>query len=309
MFRLIEKEHPTLVLDEAEFLSGRSDRAEAIRSLLNAGNRRGTTVPRCVGQGHEIAEFRVYCPKVLCRIGKLPETIADRSIVVPMQRRKPCESVERFIHKRVEAATEPIGTASEMICAAKRTQIIEAYETLELDFLQDRDAECWLPLFAMLSVADPSRLDELRECAARLTADKITNDVDDNLALRLLQDTASIWPTENEPDSCGMFPKKHKVATSEVLEKLRSLEESPWGSEVPLTANRLGRMFGSFGVRSRPLRMNGRVHRGWLWEDFEGPFSRYVKGQSASAVTPVTTMEKQGDNADSESVTKPVVTD
>ena len=41
LFRVIEKFKPTLMLDEAETLKGKSERAEYLRQILNAGNRQG----------------------------------------------------------------------------------------------------------------------------------------------------------------------------------------------------------------------------------------------------------------------------
>src|SRR5262249_24876561 len=47
LFRIIEKFTPTLLIDEAESLAGNGDRAEALRTVANAGYKRGVTVPRC----------------------------------------------------------------------------------------------------------------------------------------------------------------------------------------------------------------------------------------------------------------------
>src|SRR6516225_110476 len=54
LFRKIEKDRPTLLLDEVDGIfttNGKDERREALRSLLNAGFERGAQVPRCVGQG------------------------------------------------------------------------------------------------------------------------------------------------------------------------------------------------------------------------------------------------------------------
>ena len=108
LFRLVAKKKPTLVIDEAEMLSGKSERAEAIRALLNGGNRRDTKVFQCSGTNHEVKEFPIYCPKVLCSIRVCPDTIRDRSIVIPMQRRKPGERVDRFLSRRIRPEGEKL---------------------------------------------------------------------------------------------------------------------------------------------------------------------------------------------------------
>src|SRR5262245_26520588 len=47
IFRSIEKRKPTLIIDEAEILTARDERAFTLREVLNAGYRKGQTVSRC----------------------------------------------------------------------------------------------------------------------------------------------------------------------------------------------------------------------------------------------------------------------
>ena len=79
LFRKIEKDAPTLLLDESDTIFGPKldETKEGIRALLNAGFERRATVPRCVGPNHTLTEFRVFCPKALAGIGKLPDTVAE----------------------------------------------------------------------------------------------------------------------------------------------------------------------------------------------------------------------------------------
>src|SRR5207253_2536029 len=104
MFRKIAKDAPTLLLDEIDAVFGSSsERTEPLRAILNSGNRRGVTVTRCVGKDHEVADFSVFCPKVLAGIDKgrrVPETIRDRSISIAMRRRHSGENVARFRERK-----------------------------------------------------------------------------------------------------------------------------------------------------------------------------------------------------------------
>jgi hypothetical protein len=59
-------------------------------------------VGRCIGTSSKLAEFRVFCPKVLAGIGTLPDTIADRAVPIRLKRRQRNESVERFKRRKVE---------------------------------------------------------------------------------------------------------------------------------------------------------------------------------------------------------------
>src|ERR1700751_5080200 len=86
IFRLLDQQHPPLCIDEAELLEGRSERAEALRAILNEGYKRGGRVPRCVGEEHEVQFFDVYSPKVFSAIGGLSGALLDRCIVIHMER-------------------------------------------------------------------------------------------------------------------------------------------------------------------------------------------------------------------------------
>ena len=112
MFRKIERDAPTLLLDEIDAIFGsNSERTEPLRAILNSGNRRGVTVTRCVGKEHEVAEFSVWCAKVLAGIDRdrrLPDTIRDRAITIRMRRRHDAEPVERFRQRKAEGLATPI---------------------------------------------------------------------------------------------------------------------------------------------------------------------------------------------------------
>src|SRR5215210_7309501 len=76
-FRKIAQDTPTLLLDEVDaiFGSGKAAREhEGLRALLNAGfRRRGSTIPRCVGEGSKIRaeDFATFCAKAFAAIGRL----------------------------------------------------------------------------------------------------------------------------------------------------------------------------------------------------------------------------------------------
>src|SRR5688572_10216319 len=95
LFRVIERVQPTLLIDEADtFLQGK----EELRGILNAGyNMDSAYVVRIdptIWTG--LTKFSCWCPKVIAAIGELPETLADRCIVVPMQRKRAGEVCERL---------------------------------------------------------------------------------------------------------------------------------------------------------------------------------------------------------------------
>jgi len=274
LFRMIEEHKPTLILDEAEALTGKSDRAEAIRSLLNAGNRCNTRVPRCQGNKHELKLFSIYCPKVIAAIGNCPDTIRDRSIVLTMQRKKPGEQVERFLLRRVKPEAQVLKAQVESFVGRHNGEIQRAYESLDLEFLHDRDAEGWEPLFAIVEVMDSSRLDELKRCALKLTGDKVATDIDDSLPLKLLADLDAVWP-ESQP----------AAFTSDVIDTLKAIEDSPW-ADVELTPRKLARLLRPFGVAPRQVRLGDRTAKGYDFEELEVSLTRYLPTKRKHAKQP-----------------------
>ena len=110
IFRKLAQEQVTLLFDEVDTVftnRGKDDQNEDLRALLNAGYRRGASIPRCVGPRHDVENFKVFAAVALAGIGDLPDTITTRSIVIRMRRRSASEHVEPY---RVRS-NEPEGHA------------------------------------------------------------------------------------------------------------------------------------------------------------------------------------------------------
>lgn len=270
LFRGIEKFHPTLLLDEAETLSSKGERAEYLRAVVNAGNRRGAHVLRCDGKPPTLEKFNVYCPKIIAQIGAPPTTVLDRSIVILMQRRKPGEQIARFLMRIAGPEGTDLQQEAESWCSAHSSRIERAYEEQPLDSLTDRDAECWQPLFSVLAVADPARLPELKTCADALTGGKAASAEDDSLYLRLLVDVRRLFVSSGAD----------RLSSAELVERLLEDETAPWvefDHGKRLTQRGLARMLSKFGISPRAIRLSdGSTPRGYLREQFSEPWARYV---------------------------------
>jgi 5S rRNA maturation endonuclease (ribonuclease M5) len=194
LFRKIARDRPTLILDEAETLNAKSsDRAQYLLSILQAGFRKGGRVTRCVGHDHDLEEFDVFCPKVIAAIGHLPDTLRDRAIVIPMRRKLKTEKTERYRFRKV-AELAAGAASSAAVWAEKHRQFVEeTYVKLDLDFLEDREADIWEPIFAIASIAVPKRLAELKRIALSLSSEKLQLDVDESLQIRLLADIRTVF--------------------------------------------------------------------------------------------------------------------
>jgi hypothetical protein len=296
LYRMMAK-IPTLLLDEVEALRGRqvSEVSQAILAVLNAGYRKGATVPRCDGPNHDLKFFPVYGPKVFAAIGGLPGTLADRSICITMQRKTAAQSVQRFLQSRAEAETAPIRESLKAWAETNRRTVRAVYvKTDDLGFLADREAELWMPLFAICAVAAPDRVRELKESAQALTGAKGADDVEDSLPLKLLADVRNVCAARSA-----------HMLTAALLEALKGIPESPWGEPGhELTARKLARMLHPFGVESRSVRVGDETGKGYSRVDFEEAFSRYLRCSCTQSVTSVTTRMNTGENANFGNVTE-----
>lgn len=277
LFRFIEEKRPSLLLDEVESLSKRkaSDRDAAVLAILNAGYKKGQTVPRCVGNSHELQNFKVYCPKAFAAVGHLPPTLADRSIIIPMQRRAPSEPVSRFRFASAKREADPIRVCVGHVVKAFAKEITKTYDNLpELSFLSDRDEEIFSPLFALCAVLAPRRVKELEKSAKSLSDRKAGDAVDDSLALRLLHDVGKTWP-ENESNRLGR----------DILADLKAIEDSPWHSDYELNPRRLARMLRPFEVFNRQVKTGSGNGKGYVLAEVQRAVSRYPLPESETCET------------------------
>ena len=171
-YRTIEEERPALLVDETDtFLY-----SQELMGTLNAGYQRAgafvirvtSEVSNCgteVGNGATGAngkgngggnasrrvKFSCWCPKAIARIGRLPQTLADRCIVVVMQRKLPSERCERL--RDIDAETLRRKCLRFVLDHA---EAIRAAKPAIPEGMNDRAANIWEPLLAVADLAGGS---------------------------------------------------------------------------------------------------------------------------------------------------------
>ncbi len=156
IFRKLAQDRPTLLLDELDAIFGSfTERTEPLRAILNAGNRPGATVARCVGEkGDQVRDFDVFSAKALAGIDKgsrIPDTIRDRAIPIGMRRKTQAEQVERFRYRDAKAEAEPVREKLAAWAEGVTDELLEAEPSLPPE-LDDRAAEAWEPLLAIAPI-------------------------------------------------------------------------------------------------------------------------------------------------------------
>lgn len=290
IFRMIRDESPVIFLDEAEsVLTGET--ADTMREVMNKGNRRGQTISRVDmsaagvqpdgSTGSGVRHWPVYCPKVFILIGDVYDTLRDRAIVIRMRRAEP---PARYVTVRVEAEGNALGLRVKSLMEDYHFTIKELYETMPiLEFLQDRDAEMWAPLFAICQVLAPERIPALQMLAVDMSTEKTaparkyktlmqSEDamLEGEYSKRLLEDMLLVMDGNTAPNRSG----KKRVYTSDVLDRLYALPLGPWRKfrGVGLTPHDVSKMLSRYGVKPQGMRIggrNGKVKRGYRQEDIE----------------------------------------
>jgi hypothetical protein len=144
LYRTIDPYQPTLLIDEADTIFVNGSNTE-LRGLLNAGLYRSNAyVLRC-GNRKEPQWCSVWCPKAIALIGRLPETLEDRSIVIPMRRKE--EPVETFRYPRVRDLLEPLRRRAARWARDHQKALADA-EPMPPP-IHDRAQDIWRPLLGI----------------------------------------------------------------------------------------------------------------------------------------------------------------
>jgi hypothetical protein len=291
LFRAIAQRHPTLLFDEVDAVFGAKARdREDLRSMLNAGYRRGAQAYRMGGTNmRDLEAFPVFCPKVFAGIGELPDTVRDRSIRIRLERRTREEEIERFRRRDALEQAEPIRQSLESLAAHHADRL--AYARPELpEALDDRAQDVWEPLLAIADLAGGDWPVRARAAAVVLSTGESREDESDGA--RLLQDILDVFKTNGAT----------RYRTADLIAELAKIEESPWGdwnsSGKTITPQGIGVLLKPHRIKTMPVRAGGEVHRGYKFEQFADAWLRVLgvtgvtalhpRRQAMREVTPVT---------------------
>jgi hypothetical protein len=268
LFRPIAQEVPTLLFDEIDAIFGAKARdREDLRGMINAGHRRGAEVRRVGGANRDKLErFAVFCAKALAGIGTLPETVADRSLPIRLERKAPGEKVERFRRRDVEPEAAALRERVERFAAESIEALEAARPELPAD-LDDRAQDGAEPLLAIADLAGGEWAQRARRAIIELRGGEAAED--DSIGVRLLADVR------------GAFEAlaSDRVSTVDLLAHLHRLDEAPWAEWYgkPLTARGFSKLLDPYRVRRRTVRLDdGGTAKGYKREQFEDAWKRYL---------------------------------
>ncbi|HZO85419.1 MAG TPA: DUF3631 domain-containing protein [Verrucomicrobiae bacterium] len=285
LFRVIQETSPTLLIDEADtFLQGRDELA----GILNAGYRKGNAYVVRLSDSRtrrsmdhrepefgewtqdyadDFAQYSCWCPKVMAAIGRLPDTLADRCIVIAMQRKMPAEKCERMRHLN---ATEYRMRCAEFV-AAHSDAIANAQPDIP-PTLNDRAADIWEPLLAIADLAGGEWPELARQAALKLSG----ADEDITILGYFLADLRA-WMLHEKVD---------RMLSRDIVAAFNPCHSRPWedlrrGREI--NEYWLGHKMRELGIRSRSMRVGDVNAKGYTLEDIEGACRRYLPSKAEAS--------------------------
>ena len=289
-FHAIDELRPTLFIDEGDnLLPGNAE----LRGILNSGykkkmsyvlrvaNQKADRVERervgasqrenCANQESEasakkaggkrsrLVSYSCFCPKVMAQIGRLPETLADRCIIIRMQRKTPEDKCKRL--KTID------GTRLKRQCVRfvqdHAAEIASASPEIPA-MLNDRMADICEPLIVLAELAGGPWPELARQAMVGLSESAQANDPIETLLL----DIQLIFT------NMGV----ERAFSRTLVAALNRLADRPW-SEIrkgkPINDQWLGRQLQPYEIASKTMRIGKELAKGYLGADFREALQRY----------------------------------
>lgn len=157
LYRVIERDRPTLLLDEQEDIKGKTGWNARYLELLNSGYLKSGRAMVCVGDDFEPTEFSTYCPKMIANINGIEKTLADRTIPLHLMRSDKELKVWRLAEAR--EAMHDIRNQMYTMMLQHHKKVAEIYRRSEEDKgiaekLRHRELQLWDPIVTMAILID-----------------------------------------------------------------------------------------------------------------------------------------------------------
>ncbi len=232
---------------------------------------------RTIGDDHEPRQFSTWAPAAIAMIGRLLDTLSDRSLIISLQRRKASEKVDSFRSDRTEHLTV---LARKMVRWAQDHGAKLAAADPDMGELVNRVADNWRPLFAIADEAGgdwPAQARQIGNAAVQAMRDQSIN-------AQLFTDIK--WIFDGCPGSDENTMPTDRLASVEIVERLTRIEGRPWAEwkgGKPITQNGLARLLGKFEILSGTVRFqSGQTAKGYYRSAFSDVFARYLPPQTVT---------------------------
>jgi putative DNA primase/helicase len=262
-FRIVAMKQPTLLIDEGDTFLGENNE---LRGILNSGHRHGGSVIRVVGDDLEPRAFPTFSACAIALIGRLPATLADRSVTIELRRRRPDEPIVAFRFDKTRLLDYLARKAARW--ALDVANSIQGADPEMPGGVHNRMADNWRPLLAIADLVGgewPMRARRAAQAAIRAGSD------DPSVRATLLADIRTIFAER----------RSEKLSSTELVGALIALEGRPWAewkAGKPMTPNTLASLLKPFGIIPGTIRFGETTPKGYQSAHFQDAFERYLPG-------------------------------
>jgi hypothetical protein len=215
-----------------------------------------------------LLRFSCWCPKVMAAIGRLPDTLADRCIVIRMERKtihEDCERLRKFETSNLRERCAQFVRQDRAAIASAEPEIPES--------LHDRAADIWEPLFVLADLAGGDWPRKAREAAEGLATGA--------------QCRSPIGAFLIDIYYAMAVAKTDRISSRELVIWLNGFTDRPWhdlpglrivncGQRKEVTELWLAQQLRPYGIRPRTIRIGDKTPKGYTEADLLNPFKRYV---------------------------------
>jgi hypothetical protein len=203
----------------------------------------------------------------LAGIGKMPDTIEDRAVVVQMRRRTSDEQVRPYRERRDGHVLQQMHERLSKWVGQVLTDLLQAEPDMPVE---DRAADTWEPLVAVADQAGGSWPARARAVCLAMTAAADGEAAEASWGVRLLSDIRHVITGP--------------ISSADLVEALRKMDEAPWGA-FELNQRDLARRLAPYGIKPRqlPRARADRQARGYTPELFTDSWARYLPSKSDSS--------------------------
>ena len=275
-FRLIElKRKPTVLMDE--FDAWAKDNQE-FRGVINAGFDKRTALKWvCVGDDHIPTAFDLFTPQVIAGIGEIPDTVADRSLKIELERKLRSQKVDK-LRRSGAAALDELAQKCARWAKDNLPDLMNVDPEVPEE-INDRAADGWELMLAIADQVGGPWPQRARLAAIKLSGDGYVID-DDSLGAQLLHDIGVVLK-EHPPSPDGSSAVQDKVPSAHLVKWLIAMEDRPWvemgKSQQPMTQHQLARLLRKYKIRPKDTKLPNRaVLKGYSRAELLEKISHYV---------------------------------
>lgn len=267
LFRMVDKYGMSICMDEVD----QGLKNEDILAFLVAAYRKKQAegFTRCNEKG-ELIRFSAWGVKVLAGIGELKiDTLRDRTIKVPLVKKRSREKIKRLRTRQLEELT--IKIRQKLIRFAQdhseaMNKIMSAGPKMPGAFQSfDRPAENWEPLIASGDLCS----EELGQMARRIAI----------LSLGVKTLERQSHGEELLKDFMEIFVQQpYGIHSKDFVEILNGKEDRPWAGwnkGFGIKPHNISALMGPFGIKPKNIMMGGAQLKGYHPDDFTDVFDRY----------------------------------